>query len=49
LQRADKTVVEAGGVTPYLPLPEVRRRQGPATAAPEPPVRSPTNNGGASR
>lgn len=26
LQNADKTVVEANGVTPYLPLPEVRRR-----------------------
>lgn len=26
LQNADKTVVEARGVTPYLPLPEVKRR-----------------------
>jgi membrane protease subunit HflK len=23
----DKTIVEAPGVTPYLPLPEIRRRQ----------------------
>jgi len=26
LGKTDKTVVESGGVTPYLPLPEVRRR-----------------------
>ncbi len=26
LQESDKTVVEAGGVTPYLPLPEVRKQ-----------------------
>ncbi|QPC98307.1 MULTISPECIES: protease modulator HflK [Qipengyuania] len=26
LGRTDKTIVEANGVTPYLPLPEVRRR-----------------------
>ncbi len=26
LSRTDKTVVEAEGVTPYLPLPEIRRR-----------------------
>jgi membrane protease subunit HflK len=25
LRQTDKTVVEAPGVTPYLPLPEVRR------------------------
>jgi modulator of FtsH protease HflK len=25
----DKTVVEAGGVTPYLPLPEIKRRAAP--------------------
>jgi membrane protease subunit HflK len=35
LSKTDKTVVEADGVTPYLPLPEVRRRaQQPAAAAP---------------
>jgi membrane protease subunit HflK len=28
LRQTDKTVIEAPGVTPYLPLPEVRRRQG---------------------
>lgn len=33
LRPADKTVVASGGVTPYLPLPEVRRRP-PAEAAP---------------
>lgn len=27
LSRVDKTIVEAPGVTPYLPLPEVQRRQ----------------------
>ena len=34
LRDTDKTIVEADGVTPYLPLPEVRRRsqeaQGPS-------------------
>lgn len=34
LQRTDKTIVESNGVTPYLPLPEVRRRaQQPAAPA----------------
>jgi len=27
LQRVDTTIVEAPGVTPYLPLPEIQRRQ----------------------
>jgi len=27
LSKTDKTIVEAGGVTPYLPLPEIRRHQ----------------------
>jgi membrane protease subunit HflK len=27
LQNVDKTIVEAPGVTPYLPLPEVKKRQ----------------------
>ena len=32
LSRTDKTILESNGVTPYLPLPEVRRRaQQPAT------------------
>ena len=26
LSKTDKTIVEADGVTPYLPLPEVRQR-----------------------
>jgi modulator of FtsH protease HflK len=29
LQNVDKTIVEAPGVTPYLPLPEVQKRQPP--------------------
>lgn len=29
LSRVDKTIVEAPGVTPYLPLPEIQRRQQP--------------------
>lgn len=35
LRQTDKTVVETGGVTTYLPLPEVRKRSGGA-AAPAP-------------
>ncbi len=34
LSNNDKVVVEANGVTPYLPLPEVRRRAQAAAAAP---------------
>jgi modulator of FtsH protease HflK len=35
LAKADKTIVESGNVTPYLPLPEIRRRAAakPAAAA----------------
>ena len=33
LSSNDKVVVEANGVTPYLPLPELRRRAQPAPAA----------------
>jgi len=29
LQKVDKTIIEAPGVTPYLPLPELRRRSTP--------------------
>jgi membrane protease subunit HflK len=29
LSRVDTTIVEAPGVTPYLPLPELSRRQQP--------------------
>ena len=32
LSTTDKTVIEPSGVTPYLPLPEVRRRSQPAPA-----------------
>ena len=27
LSKVDKTIVEAPGVTPYLPLPEIKRQQ----------------------
>ncbi len=30
LQKVDKTIIEAPGVTPYLPLPQVQRSQRPA-------------------
>ncbi|MFC3712054.1 FtsH protease activity modulator HflK [Sphingoaurantiacus capsulatus] len=33
LAKVDKTVIEANGVTPYLPLPEVQRRARAATTA----------------
>jgi membrane protease subunit HflK len=33
LGRTDKTIVESNGVTPYLPLPEVRRRAQQAAPA----------------
>lgn len=38
LSNTDKTIVETGNVTPYLPLPEVRRRaqQQPTAPAPAP-------------
>ena len=35
LAKTDKTIIESDGVTPYLPLPEVRRRaQAPVPAPP---------------
>lgn len=40
LSNNDKVIVEAGGVTPYLPLPEVRRR------AAEPAASAPASTGG---
>jgi membrane protease subunit HflK len=36
LARVDTTIVEAPGITPYLPLPEIQRRQQPAPAQPQP-------------
>ena len=33
LQKVDKTIIEAPGVTPYLPLPEVQKRAAPQTKA----------------
>lgn len=41
LSQTDKTIVETGGVVPYLPLPEVRRRN-PGTAAPAAPAATAT-------
>jgi len=34
LSKVDKTIVEPSGVTPYLPLPEIRKRSQPAPEAP---------------
>lgn len=39
LQRVDTTIVEAPGVTPYLPLPELQRRAQPAAPAQGGPAR----------
>jgi membrane protease subunit HflK len=39
LQRIDTTIVEAPGVTPYLPLPELQRRAQPAAPAQGGPAR----------
>jgi modulator of FtsH protease HflK len=36
LRETDKTIVESGGVTPYLPLPEIRRRAQQSGAPPTP-------------
>ena len=36
LGKTDKTIVESGGVTPYLPLPEVRRRAQQPAVPPTP-------------
>jgi modulator of FtsH protease HflK len=40
MSRVDTTIVEAPGVTPYLPLPEIARRAAPP-AAPAPPQAQP--------
>ncbi len=43
LSNNDKVIVESNGVTPYLPLPEVRRRSNNAEATPTPaPSATPT-------
>jgi membrane protease subunit HflK len=34
LGKVDKTIVESGNVTPYLPLPEIQRRAIAARATP---------------
>jgi membrane protease subunit HflK len=53
LSNVDKTIVEAPGVTPYLPLPEVQRRQRPAApvapAAPAATAQNPTRAQGQQR
>jgi membrane protease subunit HflK len=36
LSRTDKTIIETDGVTPYLPLPEIRRRSQASSATPAP-------------
>ena len=42
LSKVDKTVVEPGNVQTYLPLPEIRRRTGPAAPAAPPGVNAQT-------
>jgi modulator of FtsH protease HflK len=42
LSKVDKTIVETGGVTPYLPLPEVRKRMAEPPAA----ATAPASTGG---
>ncbi|UVI39604.1 protease modulator HflK [Qipengyuania spongiae] len=46
LANTDKTIVEAEGVTPYLPLPEIRRRAQQPSASPAPSPAPGTTNGG---
>jgi membrane protease subunit HflK len=47
LARTDKTIIEAEGVTPYLPLPEVKRRAAtPPPPSPAPTVTANANQGG---
>ena len=45
LSKTDKTIVEAPGVTPYLPLPEIRQRSQQRVTAPSAPATS-TQPGG---
>lgn len=44
LGKVDKTIIEAPGVTPYLPLPEVKKRSGSAAQDPQP-VETPGGSG----
>ena len=47
LSQTDKTIIEPGGVTPYLPLPEVKRRAQTPPPAPAPAATATvTANGG---
>jgi membrane protease subunit HflK len=46
LSKTDKTIVEAQGVTPYLPLPEIRRRSQQSQAV-TPPAKAPAQAEGA--
>tara|TARA_B100000749_G_scaffold183869_1_gene142147 strand:+ start:150 stop:1340 length:1191 start_codon:yes stop_codon:yes gene_type:complete len=45
LGETDKTIVEAEGVTPYLPLPEVNRRRSTVTPPPSAPSGAATEGG----
>ena len=45
LGETDKTIVEAEGVTPYLPLPEVNRRRSTVTPPPAAPSATTTQGG----
>ncbi|HEX8643131.1 MAG TPA: protease modulator HflK [Allosphingosinicella sp.] len=47
LSRIDSTIIEAPGVTPYLPLPEMQRRQQGQAAPPPAQVQPPAQQGGA--
>ena len=42
LSQTDKTIVETGGVVPYLPLPEIRQSTKPPAAS----ASAPTSQGG---
>lgn len=46
LANTDKTVVEAGGVVPYLPLPETNRRPARTSTTPAPAAPPTTTTGG---
>lgn len=46
LSRTDKTIVETGGVTPYLALPELRRRSAAREATPAAPAPAAPATGG---
>lgn len=43
LGQTDKTIVETGNVTPYLPLPEIKKRSGQTATPPAAPAAGPAN------